>query len=251
MEITAPVQSKEKLANHPLYQAFTSIRDVQIFMESHVFAVWDFMSLLKTLQNKLTCTQIPWTPVGNATTRFFINEIVLGEESDLDPEGQYISHFELYLKAMKEAGASTLKIDRFVNLISAGVPLQEALEQADVPIESSDFVLFTFEQIEHRGVHELAALFTYGREDLIPSMFISLIKSLNEEHQNLGTFLYYLQRHIELDGDHHGQLSLQMTESLINDDRQKQLEVNHIIEAGYRQRIRLWDGIQSRMGAER
>jgi hypothetical protein len=209
------------------------------------------MSLLKTLQNKLTCTQIPWTPVGNATTRFFINEIVLGEESDSDPEGQYISHFELYLKAMKQAGASTLKIDHFLNLISAGISVKDALHQADVPSESADFVLFTFEQIEQRGVHELAALFTYGREDLIPSMFISLIESLNQEHQNLGTFLYYLQRHIELDGDHHGQLSLQMTESLVNHDPKKQTEVDHIIEAGYNQRIQLWDGIQSRMRAER
>ena len=251
MEITVAADSKEQLSNHSLYKNFKSLKDVQLFMESHVFAVWDFMSLLKTLQNKLTCTQIPWVPIGTPATRFFINEIVLGEESDVDPEGQYISHFELYLKAMRKAGASTKKIDDFIQLLHQGKNVEEALTKSEAPAEAQQFVLFTFEQIENREIHELAALFTYGREDLIPTMFISMIESLNKEHRNLGTFLYYLQRHVELDGDHHGQLSLQMTQSLINGEEQKQKDVELIIEAGYRQRIQLWNGIQSRMCAER
>ncbi|WP_346348965.1 DUF3050 domain-containing protein [Pedobacter sp. JY14-1] len=42
------------------------------FMESHVFAVCDFMWQLKALQEQPTCTSLPWIPVGNAETRYLI-----------------------------------------------------------------------------------------------------------------------------------------------------------------------------------
>lgn len=238
---------KQKLIDHPLYQQMKSLKDIHTFMESHVFAVWDFMSLLKTLQNQLTCTQIPWIPSGSASTRFFINEIVLGEESDKDQNGNHISHFELYLKAMEEVGASTECVRNFIHLLQQGATIKNALISCKAPKEAVEFVSFTFEKIEQASTHELAALFTYGREDLIPGMFISMVESLHLEHQNLSTFLYYLNRHIEIDGDHHGQLASQMTRELIGEDNKKQEEVDAITEAGYQQRVALWDGILSRI----
>ena len=36
---------RNNLNSHDIYQSLKSIKDVQIFMENHVFAVWDFMSL--------------------------------------------------------------------------------------------------------------------------------------------------------------------------------------------------------------
>jgi hypothetical protein len=102
---------REQIIQHALYQEINNLSDLKIFMKYHVFAVWDFMSLLKSLQINLTCVETPWLPVGNADTRFLINEIVVGEESDVDQNGKRTSHFELYLTAMKQAGANTQQIN--------------------------------------------------------------------------------------------------------------------------------------------
>ncbi len=252
MNQTAEKQDlKEELLHHPLYAMMRTKEDILLFMETHVFAVWDFMSLLKSLQRDLTCTTTPWVPKSNPTTRFFINEIVLGEESDVDPTGGYISHFELYLRAMRECGANTTMMEMFVELIQSNTPIHKALERCDAPIEAQEFVKATFEQIENRSLHERAALFTYGREDLIPGMFLTMVESLRNEGAQLDTFVYYLKRHIELDGDHHGALSSQMTNALINGDAQKQKEVDDIIAWGYQQRIELWNGIAKRIQQRR
>lgn len=90
---------QKQLAVHPLYKAVQNIGDLRLFMENHVYAVWDFMSLLKYLQRELTCVNIPWIAQGFRTSRRLINEIVLGEESDF-VGGQHISHLELYLDSM-------------------------------------------------------------------------------------------------------------------------------------------------------
>ena len=82
-------------------------------MEYHVYAVWDFMSLLKALQIELTCTTLPWKPVGDTKIRRLINSIVLEEESDVDADGNPSSHYEMYLDAMIECGADTKKIESF------------------------------------------------------------------------------------------------------------------------------------------
>lgn len=87
-------------------------------MEHHVFAVWDFMSLLKSLQILMTGADVPWVPPSNSRACRIINELVLGEESDDDGSGGNASHFELYLSAMQEAGANRFFIEGFVNGLS-------------------------------------------------------------------------------------------------------------------------------------
>ena len=93
---------KKILRNHPINSYIISHEHLSLFMQNHVFAVWDFMSLVKKLQVELTSVDALWFPKGSGETRFLINEIVLGEESDIDPNGGYICHFDLYLRAMDE-----------------------------------------------------------------------------------------------------------------------------------------------------
>lgn len=80
-------------------------------MQGHVFAVWDFMMLLKQLQRKLTCVDKIWLPPKSNNTARFINEIVVGQQTDVHPDGKnHASHFQLYLEAMREVGADTTVI---------------------------------------------------------------------------------------------------------------------------------------------
>ncbi|MEN8764358.1 MAG: DUF3050 domain-containing protein [Wenyingzhuangia sp.] len=236
----------DRLNAHDLYKDLNSIQDVKQFMESHVFAVWDFMSLLKNLQLKLTCVSKVWLPVENPVTARFINEIVHGEETDINELGQPMSHFEMYLDAMREVGASTKKIDIFIELIKKGTPVLEALEEVEVPQAVYDFVSYTFEVIERGKAHEIAAAFTFGREDVIPEMFLEIVKETKKQNQDNAytKLLYYLERHIELDGDEHGPLSLRMIEELCGNDPQKWQEVLDVSDQAIEIRIKLWSGIQ-------
>ena len=50
---------RDRLSTHPIYSSISKPQHLRLFMESHVFAVWDFMSLLKALQRSLTCVDLP------------------------------------------------------------------------------------------------------------------------------------------------------------------------------------------------
>lgn len=213
-------------------------------MEHHVYAVWDFMSLLKSLQQHLTCTTVPWMPVGSPQTRYLINEIVLGEESDVDEQGNRTSHFELYLRAMQEAGCDITAISTLTDNIRTGKHVDECLQDPAIPGASRAFVRNTFSVIASGKVHIQAAVFTFGREDLIPGMFISFVNELNKSTDNkLATLKYYLERHIEVDGDHHSHLGYEMTAKLCGNDATKWQEATIAIKDALQHRINLWDAI--------
>jgi hypothetical protein len=202
------------------------------------------MSLVKKLQQEFTCVELPWNPKGPAEVRYLINEIVLGEESDVDQNGVYISHFELYLNAMQQAGADVSAINRLIAYIKNGVSVREALEQLDIDESIKNFVGYTFQIIEENNPHVQAAVFTFGREDLIPDMFIALVQDINTKTNNEASiFQYYLERHIEVDGDHHSHLAIAMTENLIATDEGKQAEALEAVKLGLKHRIGLWDGV--------
>src|SRR6478735_1400378 len=139
---------RQQIINHPVYGVIESIEDLRVFMQYHVFAVWDFMSLLKALQNNLTCTSVPWFPKGSADTRHLINEIVVGEESDVDSFGNRKSHFELYLDAMHQCGADTSQIEKFITTLKKTRDFNSAFAASNTPKEARDFVDFTFKIIE-------------------------------------------------------------------------------------------------------
>ncbi|MBS1689134.1 MAG: DUF3050 domain-containing protein [Bacteroidetes bacterium] len=236
---------RQQLVDHPVYSTIENPDQLRVFMEHHIFAVWDFMSLLKTLQQGLTCVAVPWVPKGSATTRYLINEIVAGEESDVDQHGNRLSHFELYLNAMNEAGCNTVAINDLVAAVINGSTINDALNAANIPPAAKQFVSHTFNVVSTGKLHIQAAVFTFGREDLIPGMFISMVRELAQKFPGaIDTFQYYLERHIEVDGDHHSHLAYQMTEELCGNDEDKWLEATAAVKAALHSRIALWNGIK-------
>lgn len=232
---------KAKLHHHKLYRGLSSVADIKIFMENHVYAVWDFMSLLKALQLHLTCTSVPWKPAQNTNTARFINEIVLEEESDKNENGAYRSHYEMYLEAMKEVGADTKKASQFLESFDGLDTILDSIKNSDLNQTVKNFLHFTFETIQTGEPHKIAAAFTFGREELIPDMFLQIIEQAGADaYPKLS---YYLKRHIELDGNEHGPLSLKMIQELCGNDEQKWTEVALCSQDALRQRIALWDHI--------
>jgi len=235
---------RQEIINHKVYSVINNTEDLKIFMQYHVFAVWDFMSLLKALQNHLTCTTVPWFPKGSPNTRYLINEIVVGEESDIDSSGNRKSHFEIYLDAMRQCGADREPIENFLTTLRASGDLKSSLITANAPVEVFDFVDFTFNCIKSNKAHVLSAVFTFGREDLIPGMFYSIVSDMNmSTPERISIFNYYLERHIEVDGDHHSQLAIEMTASLCGEDTVFWKEAEEATVESLKKRIHLWNGI--------
>ncbi|WP_121666995.1 DUF3050 domain-containing protein [Mesonia aquimarina] len=242
----ATEEQRKLLLNHPLYKKIKTPQDLQIFMEHHVFAVWDFMSLLKALQITLTNTKLPWYPVGNPEVRYLINEIVLAEETDVNYFGKRQSHFEMYLDAMKKSGAKLNQIEDFIQQIEHGTDIYLVIASSDFPISVKKFLSFTFDIVYSNKPHQVAAAFTYGRENLIPKMFSSIIENVQQNfpEEDLSLFKYYFDRHIELDEDEHGPMALKMVEELCGNDEDKWQEAEEISSQALNERIMLWNGIE-------
>ena len=226
---------RNEIVKHKLYSKLKNKSDIKKLMESHVFAVWDFMSLLKALQINLTCFEIPWRPIGDPKIRRLVNSIVLEEESDVDSEGNPASHFELYLEAMKECEAETSTIETFMKNLN-----KNSRPKINEDIDS--FLNTTFSIIEGGKSHEIASAFTFGREDLIPDMFLAIVNDMNKE-KSFDKFVYYLERHIELDGGDHGPLALELICNLCGDDEKKWDEVQEVAIKCLKARKLLWDKI--------
>lgn len=236
---------KNELLNHSLYKKITTLSDLQQFLQVHVYAVWDFMSLLKALQSKLTCTTSPWFASPNPEVRYLINEIVLAEESDLTLDGRRLSHFEMYLEAMRKSNTSTENIETFLNSVQA-TDIFNAIKSSVIHLNIKEFLTFTFEVIEAGKPHEIASAFTFGREDLIPNMFTEMLTEfkLRFKDTDLTDLVYYFERHIELDADEHGPMAFEMIAYLCGSDAVKWKETAEIAVASLEKRIKLWDAIE-------
>ncbi|MGI9469312.1 MAG: DUF3050 domain-containing protein [Rubripirellula sp.] len=249
-ESIAPLN--ERLRSHRLYDAMRTVEDVQVFMENHVFAVWDFMTILKSLQRALTCVDMVWTPSSNPRARRLINEIVLCEESDEDGEGGYASHFEMYVRAMERCEASTTQIQEFIAALRNGTGPLIALENARIPDCTRQFVYRTLSTATHSQSCELAASFAYGREHLLPEVFDRVIDEVGDlGNQRLGYFAHYLRRHIEVDGDSHGPMAEEMISHLCGASSLRWQLAEQAAVRALEARIRLWDGVLEQIETRR
>ena len=195
------------VVNHDLYNKLNSADDISVFDELPCICCLGFYVFVKVITKPSYLYFFTWKPVGDSETRRLINSIVLEEESDVDANGNPSSHFEMYLDAMNECGADTKKeINDFVNNVNKSyIP--------SVNIGVDDFLKTTFNIINSNKPHIIASAFTFGREDLIPDMFSEIVNQYNNDNK-LDKFVYYLERHIELDGGDHGPLALQLISNL-------------------------------------
>lgn len=237
---------RNELYKHPIYEELNSLAAIRLFMEFHVFAVWDFMSLVKSLQSFYVPTRIPWLPPVNNEIARFINEIVLGEESDVNLTGNHASHFEMYLEAMKEVNANTSLIETFLNSVNSIGSIEGAIRSAQLPQELKDFLSFTFTIIGSKETHKVASVFGFGREDIIPEMFDAIITQLKVS-PSPEKLKYYLSRHIELDGDEHGPMALKIVSDACGDSPQKWQEAIEAANQAIQLRINLWSMITKKL----
>jgi hypothetical protein len=236
-------EHRSLLENHSLLVTNTiqSPEDLRIFMKYHVFAVWDFMSLLKTIQHNVVPSGNLWLPSQGTRSDIarLINEIVLCEESDISPDGKSsISHFDLYLQAMLEVGADTDPIKTYLNQVKENGNISECPEVV------TEFVESTFDAIR-RGPHCAAASFCYGRETVIPSMFIRLLRQINISNTDAPKFHYYLERHIQVDGEDHGPMSENLVNYFCKNDPFLIHEAEQAAIDAITARIKLFDRIES------
>lgn len=249
-QLTVEIQAKvDDIRNHGLYKEISDISQLQFFMEQHVFAVWDFMCLLKELHNRLVSTRAPWFPPKDAMGANLISSILVEEEGDLAEDGvTYISHYDLYLESMKKIGANTNSINSFLEKVREGLAIGTALQSTSILPSTRNFVESTFSFFTMK-THELAAAFVYGREALTTEMFIPLVKQLRGANlgSSLNTLIYYLERHIQLDSDEHFPKALQLLSNLIGEDEVKWRETKvaalHALDA----RKQFLSGVQAEL----
>ena len=236
--------SRQALLNHKVYSQLAQPEALKRFMELHVYAVWDFMSLLKALQQDLTCVSIPWVPAADGVAARMINQIVLEEESDIGADGRPASHFELYLQAMQQVGAETDRIMSLIGDLNSGEDYERSLDRREVPMAAREFMKVTFEIIESGHLPSIASAFTIGRENLVPGLFRGIIVGLNESGKvQSDRFLYYLDRHIGLDEGEHGPLAFQILERLCGDVPESWELAKLAGLTALEARLKLWDAI--------
>jgi Protein of unknown function (DUF3050) len=237
---------REKLLGHPLYEAVDTLARLRVFMSDHVFAVWDFMCLAKRLQRDLTSCEELWLPPLRPSLARFINSVVLGEESDVDPDGNAASHFGLYLTGMKEVGAATEPAQRFVGLLRDGVDVRSSLVAVGASEAVQRFVSHTLNVAMQGSTVEVLAAFLYGREDLIPEMFSRLLPQWGNSNDARG-FAYYVKRHIEVDGDEHGPAGLRALAEMAAGDGSAWQAASRAAHSAIVARIALWDSVHARL----
>ncbi len=234
---------RHRLLKHPIYAEVNSVEKLCRFMEAHVFAVWDFKSLAKRLQRDFTCVELPWVPPSSPEAARFINEVILGEETDRGLDAKPQSHLELYLSAMKEVGAHTETFHDFLRRVRRGAEPAAALAALSVPGFVRSFVTETIDCARNASTVEVTAAFFFGREDVIPEMFERFLSLWDKEDTETPYFAYYLRRHIELDREEHGPLAEKLLVEIAGTNVEKWRLAKDSATRAIQGRLSLWDGV--------
>ena len=233
---------RHKISAHPLFENKLEPKHICKFMESHIFAVWGFMSILKSLQKMITPNNLPWMPNNNTKNGLvnFVNEIILCEESDFIEGIGFISHFEIYLLAMKNMDAKTDELDKLTSKISDKGYNEKYLDDIDASDEVKSFLKHDLEVSMNGTLPEIVGAFTLGREKVIPNMFDYILPAINETSESK-YLITYLERHIDIDGDRHGPLSMKLLNATC-DEKQLSLAYETAIKS-LELRLLVWDRV--------
>ncbi len=164
-------EAAEDLADHPLAGAIRDQPALRLFMEHHVFAVWDFLLLARALQRQLA-VEVERSGGGSPALRAaqrLLAGIVAEEERDQAPANplgaSQLSHLQIYRLAMAEVGANPGPIEALIERFAAEEPsnldetaLLSSLAGLPIPAPSRQFLAFT-----------------HGRELLVPQLFQNLL----------------------------------------------------------------------------
>lgn len=186
--------------------------------------------------------RVPWQPPNRKHARL-INEIVMEEESDEDGHGGYISHFEMYMEAMQQAGADVGLARKFAAALAEDRPALHALEELKAPSEVQQFVANTLDIAEHGTTSEVCAAFFFGREELIPGLFQKLLESLRSHAVSVDRLNFYMERHMTVDADRHGPMARALLLDLCGNSEEHCRAAQASAKRCLLARIALWDGV--------
>ena len=243
---------RQRILKHKMYNKLMNNKhdsEIAVFMEHHVWAVFDYFQLLKRLQQHFTCVELPWRPTKDPRMRHFITEIVSEEECDIADDGvTHLSHLELYIRAMDQAQANTKPIKSFLAALEQydgkGDWLEGILKTSGAPEASQEHVKKTMDLAKNGNIWEVAAVFTFGREDIIPKMFIKILNNNYLDKEKFSIFQYYLQRHIELDSTDHAPLAIALVNGVCGDDPDNRKEATDAVKKALAARAELWSAVE-------
>lgn len=240
LEHIRPLQ--RQVLDHPIYDALESAEDLRVFMAHHLFAAWDYMSLVKYLQDRIAPARVPWMPTGDPGPRSLINRLVADEESGIFDEAGAPSgsHFEQYCRAMDEVGADKAMSRRFLDRV-AEQGIDAALYSDLVPLPARYFTETSFCFIREDKPHVVAAALAFGRENLVPEMFRKF-RDGSRIGDKAPRFHDYLDRHLGPEAGYRGPLSLELVKVLCGGDPRLIEEAETAAEEAICARLRLWDG---------
>ena len=234
---------KKSLNSHILFHSRLDRQQLSLFMESHIYAVWGFMSLLKSLQKCVTPNDIPWIPNINTSNGLvsFINEIVSSEESERFSKNKYLSHFEIYLMAMKRLGASTIEINRLLNKCKKNTFSQKMIDDLSISPAAKKFLKHDIKISLSNSPPKIIGCFALSREKIIPDMFKYILNVIEPTDTNK-ILRKYLELHISIDSDRHGPLSKKLLNKICVSKKDK-IDAYYEANNSIRYRLKVWDSV--------